>query len=229
MNTFDPERVEAILFDIDGTLADSDDTLVRHLSALLEPLRSVRPAFDPARFSRRLLFALETPLNALYAWWDRLHLDELTAPLGRMLPRRRQRPPTREPLVPGVRSMLERARGHFLLGIVTARSRNHTRRFLQGAELEDMFDVVVTTRSVPRAKPHPAPVLWAADQLGVSPGSCAFVGDTTVDVRAARAAGAQAVAVLCGFGERPELERAGPHLLLESTVDLLDHLPPQSS
>ncbi len=47
-----------------------------------------------------------------------------------------------------------------------------------------------------------------------------MVGDTTVDVRSARRAGSWSVAVLCGFGERDELERAGAHLILENTTDL---------
>jgi len=45
-----------------------------------------------------------------------------------------------------------------------------------------------------------------------------MVGDTTVDVKSARRAGAWAVGVLCGFGEQEELERAGAHAILESTA-----------
>jgi phosphoglycolate phosphatase len=51
-----------------------------------------------------------------------------------------------------------------------------------------------------------------------------MVGDTAVDVKSARRAGAWSVAVLCGFGERKELERAGAHLILDSTADLLTHV-----
>ena len=47
-----------------------------------------------------------------------------------------------------------------------------------------------------------------------------MVGDTTVDVHAARRAGAWSVGVLCGFGQRAELARAGAHLVLETTADL---------
>jgi phosphoglycolate phosphatase len=54
-----------------------------------------------------------------------------------------------------------------------------------------------------------------------------MVGDTTVDIRAARAAGAQSVGVLCGFGERDELERAGANLILESTAQIPEILLPK--
>jgi len=51
-----------------------------------------------------------------------------------------------------------------------------------------------------------------------------MVGDTTVDILAARAAGAHAVGVLCGFGDRKELERAGAHRILKTTSDLTEWL-----
>ena len=47
-----------------------------------------------------------------------------------------------------------------------------------------------------------------------------MVGDTTVDMRAARAAGTQGIGVLCGFGEEAELRRAGADFILPSTADL---------
>jgi phosphoglycolate phosphatase len=76
-----------------------------------------------------------------------------------------------------------------------------------------------------RLKPHPAPLRHAAAQLNIPIQNCLMVGDTTVDVLAGRRAGAQSVAVLCGFGERRELERAGAHLILDSTAELVHHLP----
>ena len=54
---------------------------------------------------------------------------------------------------------------------------------------------------------------------------CIVVGDTTVDVKAGKRAGAMTVSVLCGFGERPELERLEPDLLIETTAQLAQYLP----
>ncbi|MCD4738271.1 MAG: HAD-IA family hydrolase, partial [Anaerolineae bacterium] len=72
-----------------------------------------------------------------------------------------------------------------------------------------------------RLKPHAEPVLYAAHELGLSPAQCVLVGDTPVDILSAKRAGAWRVGVLCGFGERPELERCGANLILPSTADLL--------
>ncbi len=60
--------------------------------------------------------------------------------------------------------------------------------------------------------------------MGVQPDECLMIGDTTVDIRAAKAAGAQSIGVLCGFGQEEELQRAGDDLILESTALLADIL-----
>ena len=65
--------------------------------------------------------------------------------------------------------------------------------------------------------------------MGAAPAEVLMVGDTSVDIRAGRAAGAQTAAVLCGFGEEKELRRAGADLILSSTVDLLGVLIRQVS
>ncbi|MFO7740716.1 MAG: HAD-IA family hydrolase, partial [Anaerolineae bacterium] len=75
-----------------------------------------------------------------------------------------------------------------------------------------------------RLKPHPEPIREAARRLGVRVERCVMVGDTTVDVKGARRAGAKAVAVLCGFGERDELEEAGADVVLEGISDLMSVL-----
>jgi phosphoglycolate phosphatase len=58
--------------------------------------------------------------------------------------------------------------------------------------------------------------------MGVKPEECLMIGDTTVDIRAGKAAGAQALGVLCGFGEEPELRQLGADLILNSTSDLTE-------
>lgn len=221
--SFEPSRVKAILFDIDGTLADTDDLIVEKLVARLKPLSRVWPGIPTRRWARQALMWAETPLNFLYSLWDRTYLDELTAPLFGLLPKRQLDGPP-PPLVPGVKDMLAALHGRYLMAVVTARSEHQGHHLLQAADIDDYFTTVVTTRTVRRAKPHPAPVLWAAEQLGVAAEECLMVGDTTLDVRAGQAAGAQTVAVLCGLGQREELARLRPSLLLDKTSDLVSHL-----
>ena len=79
---------------------------------------------------------------------------------------------------------------------------------------------MVTAQSVARIKPHPGPVQYAASQMNFAPENCLMVGDTVVDIKAGRRAGAQTVGVLSGFGDAGELSRAGADLILDSVADL---------
>ena len=116
--------------------------------------------------------------------------------------------------------MLQNLRGKMPLAIVSARDRRTSMHFIEQHNLGGYFQTIVTARSTRRTKPHPMPIILAADRLKVAPEYCCMVGDTTVDIRAAKKAGAQAIGVLCGFGTRAELERAGADVILDSTSDL---------
>jgi phosphoglycolate phosphatase-like HAD superfamily hydrolase len=124
-------------------------------------------------------------------------------------------------LISGVREMLVDLRNHYPLSIISARGQKSTYRFLFQYELVSFFNAVATGQTCVHTKPYPDPIEWAAARMGVSPASCLMVGDTEVDILTGKKAGAQTVGVLCGFGERKELEKAGADLILENTVDLL--------
>jgi phosphoglycolate phosphatase-like HAD superfamily hydrolase len=106
------------------------------------------------------------------------------------------------------------------LAIVTTRSHQEAEAFLAQQELTDVIQVIVGRDDTWRLKPHPSPVRHAAEKLGIPVERCLMVGDTTVDIQAARAAGARSAGVLSGFGYRDELERAGADRIFESSRDL---------
>lgn len=81
-------------------------------------------------------------------------------------------------------------------------------------------DVVVGMEDTPLHKPDPAPLLLGARRLGVDPGRCVYVGDATVDVRAAHAAGMASVAVTWGAGSRSELSAAGAGQVVDDVAAL---------
>ena len=116
------------------------------------------------------------------------------------------------------------------LGVVTSRSREDAAAYLAQQGLGDLFWVVITRDDVRRLKPHPMPVEKAAEQLGLTPEQCVMVGDTNLDVRAARLAGALSVGVLCGFGAAEDLRDAdlvldSPAELAEDSCDRRKHSP----
>jgi HAD superfamily hydrolase (TIGR01549 family) len=210
-------KVDAILFDLDGTLMDTDDQAVERLARRLQRLHWPRPR----RAARHLIMASETPGNALVTLLDVLGLD---APLMSFTDRLRRwrglRTQADFRIVADAGVMLAALNGRYRLAVVTTRGLAEAEAFLDQHDLRSLFEVLVTRESTWRLKPHPAPIRHAARLLGVPVERCVMVGDTTVDVKSARRAGAWAVAVLCGFGEREELEWAGAHIVLEHTSHL---------
>ncbi len=221
----DLTRIRALCFDVDGTLCDTDEEWAQRFERIMRPLRGVFPRNDVRPFARWLVMGLETPGNVVYAALDRVGLDGYVAGLYNFMVHRL---PSRRPrsflLVPGIQEMLDALQPHYPLAVVSARDRRTTLAFLAFHDLAVHFPAVVTSQTCRYTKPFPDPILYAAQAMGVQPHECLMIGDTTVDIRSGKAAGAQTVGVLCGFGQEPELRKAGADLILPSTADLVDVL-----
>ena len=218
--SLDLQRIRALCFDVDGTLSDTDDLYVQKVLPFFPPFLFR----NPQHAARRFVMWIESPGNALIGLPDIIGLDDELLGLWEWLNRHRPRPMKHFILVPGVKEMLERLYGKYPMAIVSARDDESTRAFLDQFDLAGFFEEIVTAITAEHTKPYPDPVLYAAGKLGVPPENCLMIGDTTVDIRAGKAAGTQTVGVLCGFGERAELERREADLILESTSELADAL-----
>ena len=196
------------------------------MSARLAPVRRVFPRFDNVAWGRKLIMAIETPGNYALSFIEHLGLSTSFFGLSDRL-RRSKGVATGEDLVlvEGTEALLGTLLGRYKLAVVTTRARPQAMAFVQRARLEQYFSVVVTRQDVIRMKPSAEPVRKAAAMLGVPVQHCIMVGDTTMDILSARHAGAYAVGVLSGFGERHELEKAGAHLILDQADELLSYLP----
>jgi len=221
----DCSRVQAICFDVDGTLSDTDDLWVQRLSKLLHPIRFVFPNKDGLPFARWVVISLETPGNLVYSIADRLNLDDEAARLFNAIARRRGGHKVKYfLLIPQVSEMLHKIAQRYPISVVSARDQESTLAFLVQFELDHLFQSVATSQTCQYTKPFPHPILWAAQQMNVAPENCLMVGDTPVDIKAGKAAGAQTVGVLCGFGTEAELIKAGADLILSTTADLVQIL-----
>ena len=212
----DIPRIKALCFDVDGTLSDTDDYYANKIAAFL-------PRFlfrDPVHTARRLVMWIESPGNALLGYADRIGIDDEMVALIDWLNRHRKSPLKKYLIVPGVEEMFKLMQGRYPMAVVSARDEKSTMRFLTQFDLCKYFEVIVTGLSAPHTKPYPDPILLAAQTMGVGSHECVMIGDTTVDMRAGKAAGAQTIGVLCGFGEEPELRQLGADLILKSTGDL---------
>jgi phosphoglycolate phosphatase-like HAD superfamily hydrolase len=225
----DTPRVRALCFDVDGTLSDTDDAWVHGLSHILRLAKWLFPNRNPDPFSRWAVMGIESPANFIYGIPDRLQIDtpleNLTGTVSNTLSRLGWgvRPPNFW-LIANTRQALEQLAQRYPMSVVSARNAKGTLAFLKQHDLQPFFHSVVTSLTCSHTKPYPDPVLWAAKQMDVLPEACLMIGDTTVDIRAGKAAGAQTVGVLSGFGSERELRKAGADLILDSVAMLPEAL-----
>lgn len=212
--SLDVSKIKALCFDVDGTLSDTDDYYAHKIAAFL-PRSLVR---DPVHTARRMVMWVESPGNALLGFADRIGIDDEMVAVIDWMNRHRKSPLKKYLIVPGVEEMLKRLYGRYPMSVVSARDEKSTMRFLTQFDLSKYFDPIVTGLSASHTKPYPDPILLAAEKMGVKAEECLMIGDTTVDIRAGKAAGAQTVGVLCGFGEEHELKQLGANLVLKSTA-----------
>ena len=236
--SLDLPRIRALCFDIDGTLADTDDHIVAQLAAVLDavPLVSGRRA---ERMARQAIMAAESPVQAAYAKLDELGLDAPLSALRQRLQAIKDRGDdpanTRNPraidgvpheMIAGVQEMIVALARHYPMATISTGSVPRIERFLEHYGVREHFVAVVGAETTRRMKPHPEPLLHAAAAMGLAASDCLMIGDTTIDIRTGVAAGAQTVGVLCGFGTEAELRDAGARLVLRTTSDLLAVLRP---
>jgi N-acetyl-D-muramate 6-phosphate phosphatase len=217
-------RIRAICFDVDGTLSDSDDVVVAQLAKLLFPFSFLFPGKDLIRVARGIVMEAGAPANLLISLPDRIGLDDEIFALKDWILRKSKKETKPFQLIPGIREMLETLFQFYPLAIVSARDTSSTMQFLHQFNLAGYFTRIATDQTCEHTKPFADPILWVAKELGVPPDDCLMVGDTIVDIRAGKAAGAQTVGVLCGFGEEVDLRKVGADMILSSTAELVQVL-----
>jgi HAD superfamily hydrolase (TIGR01549 family) len=165
-----------------------------------------------------------SPGNFLVGLPDLVGLDDELFALKDWLVRQSKKKTKPFQLIPGTGEMLASLGQRYPLAVVSARDTRTTMEFLDQFHMAGYFKCIATDQTCEHTKPFADPIIWAAGQMGVSPESCLMVGDTNVDIRAGKAAGAQTVGVLCGFGEADELHQHSADMILHQTSELVQVL-----
>lgn len=206
----------AVLFDLDGTLIDSIELIVRTLEHTLDAFGK------PPRTRDQLVSRIGIPLRAhlhvyaddddetsammaAYRTWNRAHHDEFVRPMH------------------GIDAALDAvARRGLRCAVVTSKLKPDAEHGLRFCGLAERFEFVVSPEDTTRHKPEAEPLLHAAERLDVSPHETAYVGDSVHDMQAAVAAGMRAVGAGWGPFPKVDLQRAGADPLLDHPKELAD-------
>ena len=207
--------IRAVLYDFDGTLADSTELIMRCYRHTMRTHLGQVPAddvwlsgFGMTLESQMRRFGrddgeVDAMLDTYREYQSTIHDDLL------------------RPFPDAAETVAELDRRGYRLAIVTSRRRRATMRGMELCGLVSHFDLIVTPEDVTEAKPHPEPVLFALRELGVAPEEALFVGDSPHDVAAGRGAGTRTAAALWGPFPRAALEMARPDALLTVQQDVL--------
>jgi phosphoglycolate phosphatase len=222
---FDPTRVRAICFDVDGTLSDTDDQLVGQIAEFFDRLL-LMSGKSAKRLARRLVMDAESPVNTVYGLADRLGIDDELAQVRNYLDRLKttEPAPTEHLVVPGIAAMIRTLAAHYPMCAISTGGAERVEDFFEHFGIRAPFTALITAQTTERMKPYPDPVLYAAERMGVAPEDCVMIGDTVVDILAGKSAGAQTIGVLCGFGTEDELRRDGADHIVDMTTEVVDLL-----
>ena len=221
-------RIDLVSFDLDGTLVDTAAEIAEAVNRTLEAHAIARrPADEIALLIGAGAHALMRRLHArcmadddglarrvsLASLLDGMdsHYAAVTGSLARPYP--------------GCREALARLRARGVrLACVTNKEARHALRVLHATGLGDDFELVVGGDTLADAKPHASVLQHVARHFGADLARSAHVGDSGIDVQAARNAGVQAWAVPCGYNAGVPIAQAHPDRLFETLSAVADHV-----
>lgn len=211
----------AVFFDLDGTLADTVDLILRcyrhtvevHFNEPVDEDFWLSTMGRPLRDQIRELVADEEEVERIattYATYQSTIHDDMVKPF------------------PGAVETVEALKvAGARVAVVTSKRRRMALRTLECCGLEGAFELVVCADDVTRGKPDPEPVRLALDTMGLAhaPERVLFVGDAPYDILSGRAAGTRTAAVEWGSYSRAVLSEAEPDYWLENLRDTLELRP----
>ena len=208
-----------VLFDLDGTLLDSAPDML----ATVDAMRASRGRGPMAMDTLRPVVSKGARAMTAAAFPD-VHADERNRWIPEFLAIYERESGKHGALFDGVDAMLralEEAGSAW--GIVTNKPEYLARQLMPMLGWESRCAILVGGDTLAERKPHPLPLLHAADALGIAPRDCVYVGDDERDIQAARAAGMPSIAALWGYrlhDDVPETWQADA--IVEVPRDLLD-------
>ena len=212
-----------ILFDVDGTLVDSQNHILAAMTHAFERHKMT----PPSREETLSIVGLSLPqaIARLAPELDAGKNAELVEAYKQSFVENRHGGRDHSPLYPGVRDVLEALKSvpDYVLGVATGKSRKGLDIVLRTHELTGFFMTEQVSDHHP-SKPHPAMVQAALSETGINAGDAVMIGDTSFDMEMGRAAGAHTVGVSWGYHPIETLKKASPARIIDDIRHLPEHL-----
>lgn len=215
-------QVDAVIFDLDGTLIDSIGIYYKIIDIVFEklnlppvPRETIVEAVKDGDFDWDCVLPehMKDRKNELIVNALEIIYDIYPQMFGRDLK-----------LIPGADSILKEISSDGMkLGIVTSTPQEgmvYKLQPLKNAGVEKLIEVIVTADDVKNKKPAPEPLVECGRRLQVDLNRSVYVGDTRIDIRAGKAAGMRTIGVLTGFDDYVSLQKEKPDAIIHSVMDL---------
>lgn len=214
--------IKTVLFDLDGTLADTAPDLANALNRVLEeqghpplPYPTIRAVVSHGGIA---LIRLGFNMEAGHPDFKPLH--------QRLLAIYRETLADKTRLFEGMASLLDDIESRSLnWGIVTNKPSWLTEPLVEQLGLAQRAATIVSGDTLDERKPHPAPMLYACEQAGSSAAQCIYVGDAARDIEAGNNAGMKTLVALFGYiGENERPDEWGADGMVENPQEILNYL-----
>lgn len=210
--------VRAVLFDLDGTLADSAPDLAAAVNCMRQsrglealPLAMLRPV---ASHGARGLLGVAFGSRPHHPDYDTLRIEFLNTYERDLCVATR--------LFDGVLPMIDAIEASGLpWGIVTNKAARFTDPLVELLRLHERAGAIVSGDTTAHAKPHPAPLLHAAGQMGIAPEACVYVGDDLRDIQAGQAAAMGTIAAAWGYCADTDPAEWGADVMIREPGELM--------
>ena len=207
----DKKKINTVLFDFDGTLVNTNDVIVAswqhtymHYLGREETLEKITACFgEPLLLTMEREFPEVDPEESaeIYRRYQREYADELVK------------------IFPGIKELLEElSKAGYRMGIVTSRTRESARRYMDMFGIGPYFEDMVTCEDTHIHKPNPEPILLCLDKMGITAEEAIMVGDSPFDIKCANNAGVKSVLVdwrITGCGESPIADAVEDYTIAE--------------
>jgi beta-phosphoglucomutase len=204
---------DAVLFDWDGTLADTRKTIVVSFQKALKEINLEVPT---QYIERRIGIGASETFREILGAANRRVDEKVVKQLVERKSKVQIELAREVALFGGTRELLEALHGKVKVGLASMNNRAVVMHILQINGIADCFDTVLTVEAVSHSKPDPEIFLKSAEQLKAKPQDCVVVEDSIFGVKAAKTGGMSCIAVTTGVYSMQELEKENPDLIVDS-------------